>query len=373
MRFSDIPGLREEKERLFNAYNSNHVAHAQLFTGKSGSASLAMALAFASLVNCNSPANGDACGTCNSCLKNQKFIHPDVHFVFPVSSVEKREAISQSFLVEWRQFLQQNPYGNEMDWSNTFGGENKQLNISKEESRQIVKNLALKAFEGKYKIMIIWLAEYLHPSAANGILKILEEPSENTLFILVTYDKEQLLSTILSRTQVFNIRLFTDQEIVEYLHKEMEVEESRAHQLASLAAGSLNEAVKLLSEVQDDNHKLFRDWMRMCYAKNYEELIKWSDSYSTMNKTAQKSLIQYGINMLREMLFSRSGIEDLRRAAYTEESDFVDKFAATLTSDDRIEAIFGLFNTFLYHLERNINVKIAMLDTSLKMHTIIRS
>lgn len=372
MRFSDIPGLGEEKERLYNAYHSNHVAHAQLFLGKPGSAGLALALAFATLVNCEKPENGDACGTCGSCLKNQKFIHPDVHFVFPVSSVEKREAISQSFLPEWRQFLQQNPYGNEIDWSNTFGGENKQLNISKEESRQIIKNLALKSFEGKYKVMIIWLAEYLHPSAANGILKILEEPAENTLFILVTYDKEQLLGTILSRTQVFNIRQFTDQEIASYLGTRMEVEESRARQIASLAAGSLNEAAKLLSEVDDDSHKLFRDWMRMCYTKNYEELTKWADSYSAMNKTAQKSLIQYGINMLREMLFSRNGMDDLRRMASVEEAEFVNKFAATLTGDDRIEIIFGLFNTLLYHLERNINVKIAMLDTSLKLHAAIR-
>lgn len=378
MRFADITGLEEVKKRLFNSYQSDHMAHAQLFQGKQGSANLALALAFAALVNCENPVEGDACGQCASCSKNQKYIHPDVHFVFPVSSVpnksgEKKEAISQSFLPEWRQFLLQNPYGNEESWSNAFGGENKQLNISKEESRQIIKNLSLKSFEGKYKVMIIWLAEYLHPSAANGILKILEEPPENTLFLLVTYDSEQLLGTILSRTQIFNVPSFSDQEVIDHLIKTQNTDEAKARQLASLASGNLNEAVRLLSEIENDSHDLFRNWMRLCYSKRYEELVKWTDSYAAMNKVAQKSLIQYGLNMLREMLLVQNDIQELRRISYEEESEFVTKFANTLTDESKIERIFSLFSTFLYHLERNINVKIAMLDTSLKINSIIRS
>ena len=177
MQFSSIKGLNEVKTILTEAVRKDHVAHAQLFLGPEGSANLAMALAFASYLNCEDPEDGDSCGRCASCIKNQKFIHPDVHYVFPVSSTDKikgKEVVSASFMKEWRQFLEEDIYGNVSDWSVVFGGENKNLNISKEESRGIIQKLSLKAFEGRYKVMIIWMPEYMHPSAANGVFAVSE-------------------------------------------------------------------------------------------------------------------------------------------------------------------------------------------------------
>jgi len=372
MRFRDIPGLEDTKKKLIDSVQNNHVAHAQLFVGKPGSANLSLALAYSTYLNCENRGE-DACGECSSCSKTLKFIHPDIHFVFPVSPVEKREAISISFLKEWREFMRLNPYGNEEDWSNLYGGEDKQLNISKEESRQIIRNLSLKSFEGKYKIMIIWLAEYLHPSAANGILKILEEPTENTVFILVSYDQEKLLTTILSRTQVFHVRSFSDKEIAQHLGNNYQVEPTKAAQIASLASGNLNQAIRLISEIEDDSHKLFREWMRACFTKNYEILVGWTDQFAGMNKISQKSLIQYGINMLREALVSQQNTPDIQKIVNEEEKDFVSRFGLALADFNKIDHLYRELNTFMYHIERNINIKIAFLDTSLKINAIIKN
>ncbi len=374
MRFSDIPGLEETKNKLIDSVKNNHVAHAQLFLGKPGSANLSLALAFSTYLNCENPLD-DACGTCPSCSKANKFIHPDIHFVFPVSPIEKKEGISQSFLTEWRKFLTDSPYGNEEDWSNYFGGENKQLNISKEESRQIIKNLSLKSFEGKYKIMVIWMAEYFHPSAANGILKILEEPPENTIFILVCNDHEKLLTTILSRTQVFSIRPFTDEEVGSRIQEvSPTTDAAKARQIASVASGNLNLAAKLLTDLEEDTHTVFRDWMRICFTKKYDVLAKWTDQFAGMSKTAQKSLIQYGINMLRESLIAQLNLDSLQKVTNEHENEFVKNFGVkALGNSEKIEKIYEELNTFLYHLERNINPKIAFLDSSLKINAIIKS
>src|SRR5210317_1449692 len=204
MKLSEIPGLNSIKEKLLRTIESGKVAHAQMFSGPEGSANMALALAYATLLNCTDKTNRDACGECPSCQKINKFIHPDLHFVFPVSAAKNKtgkDVISDSFIAEWRSFLAQNPYGGAMEWSQEFGGENKQLNISREESRNILKKLTLKSFEGEYKVMLIWLAEYMHPAAANALLKLLEEPPEKTVFLLVTYDSEQIIGTILSRVQ----------------------------------------------------------------------------------------------------------------------------------------------------------------------------
>ncbi|MBS0000642.1 MAG: DNA polymerase III subunit delta, partial [Cyclobacteriaceae bacterium] len=176
MRFEEITGHEILKKQLVQSARSGHIAHAQLFLGPEGSPNLALALAYATYLNCLERQTDDACGQCGSCKKNEKLIHPDVNFAFPVSSTSKvpaKDAVSLSFLSEWRNFVIQDPYNNASGWNSYFGGENKQLNISKEESRQIIRHLALKPFEGKYKIMLIWLAEYMNASAANSLLKIL--------------------------------------------------------------------------------------------------------------------------------------------------------------------------------------------------------
>ncbi|HAA19532.1 MAG TPA: DNA polymerase III subunit delta [Cytophagales bacterium] len=373
MRFSAIPGHTGIKQTLLSAVQRNHVAHAQLFVGPEGSATLPLALAYLTYLNCENPSGIDSCGECPSCVKMDKYIHPDLHFVMPVSSTKQvtgKDVVSQSFLKEWREFLVESPYGSVEDWAFAYGGENKQVNISREESRQIIRNLSLKAFEGRYKAMLIWLPEYMHPSAANGILKILEEPPERTVFILVTQDTEKLLTTILSRTQKVQVPGFSDEEVAQILETEYEATDTQARQVAHLAEGNLSAARKLLSQVEDDSHALFRDWMRLCYVWDFTKLVTWSDDYQKMSKASQRTVLQYGINLLRESLMSSAGVEDLIRL-FGEEVEFVKNFGKVLDAD-KIAGMYEVLNRMLYYLERNASPKIQMMNLSMKLARILR-
>ncbi|MDF9796223.1 DNA polymerase-3 subunit delta' [Catalinimonas alkaloidigena] len=411
MQFSDISGLEEIKQSLINTAREGHVAHAQLFLGPEGSANLAMAVAFATYLNSYAPAGEESSGKVfqeegtehaglsdkkeldkSSLEKLNKFIHPDVHFVFPVSATKNisgKDVVSDSYIKEWRSFLAENPYGDTVDWSAYFGAENKQLNISKEESRNIIRKLSLKSFEGKYKIVILWLPELLHPSAANGILKILEEPPDNTLFFLVANDVEKILPTILSRTQIVNIRAFTNDEIVYDLAKRERIADPQdkrmlqLRQIATLADGNLNQALRLSEEVEEDSHKFFRDWMRTCYVQDYSKLIQMMDQVQKMGKEAQKGLMQYGLSMLRETLMvlaadnTAEGNDDVMLndkiliRVQGDELKFIANFSKVM-SFDKVESITKLLNQGYYHLMRNANPKIVFLDISLKIGQVLR-
>ena len=376
MRFADIHGLDDVKQVLLNSVKNNHIAHAQLFAGVDGSAALPLALAYATYLNCENRQPDDACGVCPACLKNKKFIHPDLHFVFPVSATKKltgKDVVSKNFLREWRVFLEKSPYGALADWSLAYGGEDKQVNISKEESRQIISTLSLKAFEGAFKVMVVWLPEHMHPSAANGILKILEEPPEQTVFLLVSNAPARLLSTILSRVQMVRVRRFTDQELINRLVSEHGVPEARAQQLAHLADGSLANARQLMEAVEDDSQEMFREWMRLCFQRDFTQLVAWSDQFHGMNKVSQHSLLHYGLNMMREVLVGQYGgdvaaqLGRVQGAAQT----FVENFGKVMDAD-KIGHITSFLNDADYHLDRNGSPKIIFLDLSLKIASIIR-
>lgn len=372
MLFADIPGQEEVKQKLLSSVQNNQVAHAQMFLGKPGSANLALALAYTTYLNCDNPGLADACGECPACSKSKKFIHPDQHYVFPVSptaGITGKDAVSSSYLAAWRDFLTQNPYGMTEEWSKAFGGENKSLNISKEESRNIIRDLSLKSFEGKYKTMIIWQPEYLHISAANGILKVLEEPPENTVFILVAYDHERLLTTILSRTQSLKIPLFKDDEITATLISRFDADENKARQVAHLASGNMNEAFKLINEVVDDSRGLFHNWMRNCYSHKFAELVKMSDEFAKTSKVAQRGLFDYGMNIMRECLVYNAGIEQLNRLT-GDDLTFVQNFGKVL-NEAKIESTIKLFNNSAYHLDRNASAKILFMSLSLKVAQIL--
>ncbi len=391
MQFADIPGLKETKESLIHAAQEGYVAHAQLFLGSEGSAKLAMALAYATYLNADQPKSDGNVGNGSSTSKLLKFIHPDVHFVFPVSATKNisgKDVVSDSYIKAWRSFISEQPYGTTVDWSVYFGAENKQLNISKEESRNIIRKLSLKSFEGRYKIVILWMPEYLHPSAANGILKILEEPPQKTLFLLVAQDAEKLLPTIISRTQIVDIRAFSDDEIINYLAKREGVEDpqdarfQRFRQIATLADGNLNQALQLANEVEEDSHQFFRDWMRLCYTRKYSKLVEMTDQLPKLGKEAQKGLMRYGLSMMREtlMLLAAEGLEEddtLITAEKNlirlqgEELKFVTNFSKVM-SFEKVERIAQLFNQGFYHLERNANSKIIFLDISLQIGQQIR-
>lgn len=372
MLFAQIRGLEDTKKRLLHAVQHDNIAHAQLFLGKEGSPNLPMALAYINYVNCENRTDTDACGECPSCAKNAKAVHPDMHFVFPVSSTKKisgKDVVSNSFLTEWRQFLSEQPYGNLNTWSTYYGGEDKQVNISKEESRHIIKNLALKSFEAKYKAMLIWLPEYMHPSAANGILKILEEPPENTLFILVSNNRDRLLTTILSRTQIVSIPNFSDEDIKQYLLAKGNIDEQKATSVANLADGNIAKADRLLNNLEDDNHNIFANWMRDCFRRDFTSLVNAAEEYHRANKLAQRSLLEYGLNIYREALIHQVS-PGLKRSNGALDG-FIDNFSKVLTLD-KTEKITRLMNDAHYHLERNGSAKMIFLDLSLQIARVIK-
>ncbi|MFY0651157.1 MAG: DNA polymerase III subunit delta [Cyclobacteriaceae bacterium] len=374
MRFSDIIGLDDIKAELITAVKNNHVAHAQLFFGKEGGANLALALAFATYINCHNRSEHDSCGECPSCQKSDKLVHPDLQFVFPVSPTKKvtgKNVVSSSYLNEWRSFVLNNPYNGIEEWSSSYGAENKQANISKEESRNIIKSLSLKSFEAEYKIMLIWLPEYMHVSAANGILKILEEPPEKTIFLLVTNDYERLLTTILSRCQLLKIRSFNEDEVAQYLVEDKFIGSEKSIKIAGLAEGSLTKAVELMEDVENDAHKLFRDWMRLCWVKNFTELTAMNDLFSSLNKTSQMMLLQYGLNMMREALISKLSTTDFAKLN-EEEAQFVQNFGKVL-SMAVLENISEELNKGYYHLSRNASPKILFMDMSLSIGKMMAS
>lgn len=368
MKFADIPGLGEVKKMLIEAVKSNHSAHAQLFAGAEGALNLPLALAYATFLHCENPGDEDACGTCAACSKNMKYIHPDTHFVFPLSNVKSdkdEEHFKSEITKSWRAFLLEQPFGNLDDWCHYFGGEDKQALISREVSREIIKTLSLKPFESKNKVMIIWQPELMHSSAANGILKILEEPASHTFFILVTNAADQLLPTILSRTQIVTVPLLRDDDLETYLKDAHQVEEPVAQKIIQLADGNINLAIKLIDREADNNTQFFVEWMRACFGDKYDTLVTMAEEYHKLDKQNQKNIFAYSINMMRETLLHSSGAHAINRTR-GEELEFVERFSKVLDVD-KIEKSFSLLNDAGYHLERNGSAKMIFLDLSLKI------
>ena len=367
MQFKEIPGLIELKEQLIATANRGQVPHAMLLSGKTGSPNLAISIAFSAYLNCEKPGLDDSCGECSSCNKALKYIHPDIHYVFPVSStsnIQAKDAKSKVFLKEWREFLKSNPYGSIQEWTEAYGGADKQAFISVEESREIIRDLTLKSFEGKYKIVIIWLPELMRAEGANALLKFLEEPPENTLIFMVTDQEDRLLSTITSRTQRIGVRKFTDQEIKDHLKILNNTEPERISEIAHLADGDIRLAEKLSKEIEDDTHGWVRDWMRLCYTRSYPELVDLSEEFHGMNKVTRKSVLQYTINVLRESLVEPKVTELARVDGH--EQTFVKNFSKVLQLDS-ISKIYEMLNKSMYFLERNASAKMIFLSLSIKI------
>lgn len=368
MKFSDIPGLAETKKLLIDSVRENHIAHAQLFAGAEGALNLPLALAYATYLHCQNKGE-DSCGTCSACSKSLKYIHPDTHFVFPLSNVKNdkdEDRFKAEIMKSWRAFLIEQPFSELDNWTTYYGGEDKQALINREESREIIKTLSLKPFESPYKVMIIWQPELMHSSAANGILKILEEPASHTYFILVSNAADRLLPTIISRTQLITVPLLSDQEVENFLLDKKSVEPKKATRITKLAEGNLNLALSMIESEEDDNAPLFIDWMRACYnQKRIGDLVGMAENFHQMDKLQQRNLLHYSIDMLRESLLNLSSATQLHRTQ-GEELDFVKKFSSQLTVP-KIEKSFKLMNDACYHLERNGSAKMIFLDLSLQL------
>ncbi len=368
MTFSTIPGLEEVKKQLTGSVQANHIAHALLFAGKPGALNLPLALAFANYLHCQNKTESDACGTCAACSKSSKYVHPDTHFVFPLGNIKgdkDGERFRADILKSWRSFLVEQPFGALGNWINFYGGEDKQALIAREESRNIVRALSLKPFESINKIMIIWLPELMHSSAANGILKILEEPPAHTFFILVTNSAEQLLPTILSRTQIVHVPLLADEEVEDFLKTNYSFDKAKQREIVQLAEGDLNFAIQLTGTEEDHHQARFMDWMRTCFKKDYAKLIVMADEFHQLDKLGQRNLFHYGLDMMRETLLQISGATKMSRLKGDEET-FVQNFSKYF-SVPKIETANRLISEASYFLDRNGSAKMIFMDLSLQL------
>jgi DNA polymerase-3 subunit delta' len=373
MQFAAIPGLPETKEKLLNAVKLNHLAHALLFHGPEGSANLTLALALASYLYCEAKTETDSCGTCSSCQRMNKLILPDLNFAFPVVASSKEEDEDEDgkdektdLLGNWRKFVLGQPYSNIHDFIYFNGFEKKQLNITKAAARKMIQTLSLMSFEGGYKIMLIWAPEYLHPSAANALLKIIEEPPAKTLFLLVTSQADQLLTTILSRTQKILVRAFSDEEVSSHLVDSGLCDSKAAAQIAMLADGNLRAAYRLIDQVEDQTVRQLRDWFRLCATKNLKELFLLSDDFHKADKESQKSLMLAGLNVTREILLKNLDMDHLLRTT-DEDLAFITNISKKVLTEEHALQLYDTFNAAHYHLERNGNAKMIFTDLSMEI------
>ncbi|MDP5120545.1 MAG: DNA polymerase III subunit delta' [Spirosomaceae bacterium] len=366
MQFSQIPGLHSLKSSLMKAVEKNHFAHAQLIHGHEGNGNLAIALALATYLNCQNRQATDSCGACSSCVKMSKVAHPDVKYIYPTAGGKK--VLSANFIEQWRDFVQTKPFGNLSDWLEAI--DVKQGNIPVEEARLLIQDLSMKSYEGGYKIVLIWQAESLHTATANALLKVLEEPPEQTIFLLVTNSTEQLLTTIISRTQRVWIPDFTDEDIENYLVDKLTVTTERAKQATFLSQNNLRNALHILESDTPENHQLFAEWMRKCYSAQLDELVLMSNEFDKKTKEQHKNFFEYGISIFRELFLYAKGNEDLVRLV-GDELIFVQRFSKALNFRN-LEKITTLLGDASYHIARNGRAKIIFLDLSLTLAGLLK-
>jgi DNA polymerase-3 subunit delta' len=366
MFFKDVIGHAEVKQRLIKLVKENRVSHALLFLGAEGSGNLALAVAFAQYLVCENPSEDDSCGECPGCRKMQKLVHPDVTFSYPIASAEKvsKPRRSVDFVAEWRKAFLQNPYLNFNDWVYELDIENKQGIISVDESADILHRLSLKAVEAPYKIVIIWLAEKLHIAAANKLLKIIEEPPDQTFFFLVAENYEQIIPTILSRTQLIKVNKINDHDMENSLVARHSLSKDAARKMAHRAGGDYHE-VQTIMETHDETQNLnqqFLEWMRACLKFNLPKLREMADELSDTGREQQKLFLQNGLHILRECLMINYANHSMVRFE-GEELESFKKFAPFVNQNNAGKFIEE-FNKAHFHLERNAHFKILFTDLS---------
>ncbi len=373
MFFRDIKGHTQIKRSLVNMPAGNRVSHAYMFAGPEGSGKLPLAIAFARYLNCESPVDGDSCGKCHSCKKYSGLVHPDLHFVFPVVDIKKdRLPVSDSYLKEWREFVLRKKYFNLNQWFNYLGAEKKQGMIYTKESNEIIKKLSLKTFEGKYKVMIIWLPEKMHVAASNKLLKLLEEPPAGTVFILVSDKPDEVISTIVSRTQQIKVPPFSDEDIAEELIEDG-LEKDEAMSFARLAKGNIVTAREIVEGSEDldfffDN---FVFLMRNAYSRKLQELIEWGDEMSRLTREKQKNFFNYCLRLVRENYISN--IKEPELVYMTpREKEFSVKFAPFI-NDNNVHQIAEEFSLAHSHIGQNGNSRIIFMDLILKIIILIKN
>lgn len=379
VKFSSVPGHLEIKERLIRSAQEEKVSHALLFAGNPGYGTLPLATAFATYLNCENPGDTDSCGKCPSCIKNEKLVHPDVHYVFPIiTSKEKpKDPKCVDFLPEFREAYLEDPYLSINDWVDFLtGGEakNKQGNIPVEEANDLIRRLSLKSFEGKYKVVVLWMPENLHPSSANKLLKSIEEPPDQTIFLLVTSERDRILPTILSRTQLIRLKRLEPEDILSSLISAGEISEGHAVSISKISDGDIRNA-RELAEVSgggESAETAFLEWMRLCFnpGKTMDKLLAWVDAMAANNRDSQKQFLVSALRVVRECIVLNLSAVSLARIEPAQQEK-LERFRNFITVSN-MEAFADELNKGCFHLERNASPKILFLDLSLKVSTILQ-
>jgi DNA polymerase-3 subunit delta' len=390
VQFKDVIGQDATKHQLTELVQQNRLSHALLFLGKEGSGSLSVALAFAQYVVCEKVQNAnapvgpslfgdaepvevktptDSCGECPACTKARQFVHPDIHFSYPVVTKKTGEKpVSTDYVTEWREFISTYPYGNVFDWLQFINAENKQGNISAEECNDIIRKLNLKSFESQYKILVMWLPEYLGKEG-NKLLKLIEEPPANTLFILVAESEEQILPTILSRTQLIKIPLLENKEVEQALIQRNKTTPDTARQVAGISEGNYREALQLLQHADEDWQSLLRDWLNATLKGGPAAQVKFIDEVSKLGREKQKQFLRYFNHLLEQSIRIRVlGVDNVFLG--DAEKDFAGRLNK-IAGVSQQQVIIEELDKASYYIERNANAKMLFHALTIRLQHII--
>jgi len=370
MLFKEIVGNLNTKKQLLEGVKNNRVSHAQLFSGKSGSAKLALALAYAQFLNCENRAENDSCGICSSCLKYNNLSHPDLHLIVPVLKINNiKDPISDHFIGQWRNFIMDNYYSSLNDWIDSFGIENKtgqQGTIYKHEANNIHKKLSLKNYEAEYRVVLIWMPERMNLEASNKLLKLFEEPPKGTVFILVSENANQLLPTTLSRMQSIKVSDFTTENIINHFGENI-LSFEKAKELRNLTDADFGKISQILND-NENNLDLFNDfssWMRLSYKMEAQEISKWVDRLATKGRKQQQLFLSYTIKMIRECIIYNFASNNLLKVNENELT-FLTKFSPFIHEGNSIFMVEKLEES-IKAINRNANAKILFFELSLQM------
>ena len=379
MLFSQILGQDFIKSHLINNVAKGRNPHAQLFIGPEGSGTLEMAVAYAQYILCKNIGDENTGGNeaCN--FKFENLSHPDLHFVYPTTTNDdvKKNPKSVDFILLWREFLLQYPYGSLFDWYQMLGVGNKQGLIRVEDAAEVLKALALKSYEGGYKIMIVWMADRMNLDASNKLLKIIEEPPEKTIIILIAENEEDIIQTVRSRCQVLHFHRLQDATITDALVSLENLDRRSADKIARQAQGNYTKALHLLVDDNEDNafEEWFVRWVRAAFrakgnAAAINDLIFWSETIAALGRETQKKFLNYCIDMFRQTMLLNYQVTGL---VYMEPK--IDKFKlenfAPFVNGSNINAIFSELSDAIYHIERNGSAKIILTDLSIKLTRLI--
>ncbi|MBN2484632.1 MAG: DNA polymerase III subunit delta [Bacteroidales bacterium] len=374
MQFKKVIGQEKVKQQLAASVKQGRIPHAQMFFGPEGCGSLPLAVAYAQFISCTNPSEDDSCGTCASCHKYEKLAHPDLHFAFPVNTSKEvgKDPVSDDYISQWRGQLLANPYFRSNQWYNLIGIENKQGLISKNESELIIRKLSLKSFESDYKILILWLPENMNATSANMLLKLIEEPPEKTVFLLVSEDPNEVLLTISSRTQPVKLNQIDKPPMVKALTENYGQNTEQANHIARLANGNFISALELIEQSEENkfNFAKFTAIMRLCYQRNIPEINSWVEEMAGSGRENLKSFFVYSLRLIRENFIMNLKNNDLVYLSPAEE-EFSKKFHPFINGRN-IVSIYSEFNSASADIERNANAKIVLFDMALKIVKFIR-